>query len=753
MTPRGTAYCVGRACRSVGRRWIWAATALIVMAGIAAYSNSLRGPFIFDDPLSIAKNPTIRSLGRLGDVLLPSPQLHLYRPTLNLTLAVCYAVGGLDVVAYHVVNLAIHILAALVLFGVIRRTLLLPALADRFGAASTGLGLAVSLLWMLHPLQTESVTYVVQRCEALLGLFCLLTVYCVLRGASSARAWRWHLAAVAACGLGMGAKESMAMTPFLVLLYDRVFLASSLREVFRKRWGLYLGMALTGVILVSMIEASLTRGFGTVGKVPTVGEYARTQFGVVVHYLRLSFWLAPLCLDYGWPVANSAWEIIPPAAAIGVLFLTTCLAFWRWPRWGFLGVCFFLTLAPSSSVFPIPDLAFEHRMYLPLAPLVAAVVLAGYAAGRRWMDRGVFPPLAVSLLGFGLIVAIVSVLAALTYRRNNDYRSELAIWQATLTQAPHNPRVHLSLGVALAHQGRDADAVAHFRQALKLDSRNVTAYHNLGSALAALGKTSDAIEQFEQALKLDAKDPEIHYNFAEVLIQAGRLDEAIAHYRRALEITPNDSRIFNNLGDALVRQGRFDEAITEFRQALAIDPNAAGVHGNVGNVLAGQQRFREAMWHYQQALRINPDSAETHHRLATLWLAQGQTEPALAHWREAVRLQPDSVPLLLQVAWVLATSPEAAVRNGGHAVALAERAARLVGTPTPAVLDVLAAAYAEAGRFPEAAQTVQQALALLPEQTNAAAADALRSRLKLYQAGAAFRESKPAEGGPRDHPP
>ncbi len=160
---------------SGGRRFTWAAMALIAMAGVAAYSNSFHGPFIFDDPLSIAKNPTIRSLWRLDDVLLPSPQLHLYRPTMNLTLAVCYAIGGLDVVAYHVLNLAIHILAALVLFGVTRRTLLLPALAARFGAASTGLGLAVSLLWMLHPLQTESVTYVVQRCEALMGLFCLLT--------------------------------------------------------------------------------------------------------------------------------------------------------------------------------------------------------------------------------------------------------------------------------------------------------------------------------------------------------------------------------------------------------------------------------------------------------------------------------------------------------------------------------------------------------------------------------------------------
>ncbi len=180
----------------------------------------------------------------------------------------------------------------------------------------------------------------------------------------------------------------------------------------------------------------------------------------------------------------------------------------------------------------------------------------------------------------------------------------------------------------------------------------------------------------------------------------------------------------------MVRQGRFDEAIAQFRQALAIDPNAAEVHCNLGNVLVGQRRFSEAISHYQQALRINPDAAETHHGLATLLLAQGQTEQAMAHWREALRVQPENVPLLLQVAWVLATSPQVTVRNGSHAVTLAERAAQLARTPTPALLDVLAAAYAEAGRFSEAAQTARQALAMIPEQTNAAAVDALRRRLE-----------------------
>ncbi|HKD36724.1 MAG TPA: glycosyltransferase family 39 protein, partial [Pirellulales bacterium] len=228
------------------RRAIRFALAAIFVAAIAVFGNSFNGDLIFDDLGWITNNPTIHHLWPLDNVLFPQHNgFDSGRPVLNLTLAINYAISGNDPRSYHVVNIAIHILAGWTLFGIVRRTLLTPALRARFAAAATPLALAVTLLWLVHPLQTGSVSYVIQRTEALVGLFYLLTLYCVIRGAESDRPRRWYAAAVVACFLGMGTKEVMATAPLVVLLYDRAFLAGSFSEAFRRRWGLYLAMAAT----------------------------------------------------------------------------------------------------------------------------------------------------------------------------------------------------------------------------------------------------------------------------------------------------------------------------------------------------------------------------------------------------------------------------------------------------------------------------------------------------------------------------
>ena len=728
----------------------WGAMAMIVVAGVAAYSNSLHGPFVFDDISSITENESIRSL---GDSLLPSDNLNYYRPTLNVSLALCYGVGGLDVVPYHVLNLVIHILAALTLFGLIRRTLLLPTLDPRFGEASTPLALGVSLLWMLHPLQPESVTYVIQRCEALMGLFCLLAVYCVLRGAGSSHARSWYVGAVVACALGMGTKEVMAMVPLLILLFDRVFLAGSLREAIRKRWGLYLTLVLTSLILVPMILAA--RGSQVTGplQAPTTWKYASSQFAVIAHYLRLTIWPDSLCLDYTWPVAKSAREIVPPAIVIGVLFLVTVWALCRWPKWGFLGAVFFVTIAPSSSVISIPDLAFEHRMYLPLAPLVAAMVLGGYVVCRKLGQSKPLPWPAVKACVACLAVVIATALAIRTYLRNQDYSSDLAIWRDTVTKAPNNFRAHNNMGIALADRGNIKEAIARYQRALELNPRYAEAHYNLGTALAGQERVDEAITHYNKALEIYPSSARVHYNLGAALIQQGKLDEAIAHYRKAAQLDPNDADTHHNLGTALVQQGRIDEAIAHYRRTLELAPNDAEAYRNLGIVLVQQRRFDEAITHYQENLELDHNPLETHYNLGVAYEQKGMDREAVAHWREALRLDPNQVVILVQTAWALATSPDASVRNGAEATVLAERAVQLSGDTAPILLDALAAAYAETGRFSEATQTAQQALEMAASQTNTILADALRDRIKLYQAGSAFCDSKQgataSQGQPR----
>ncbi|MGA2605784.1 MAG: hypothetical protein ABSG14_16325, partial [Verrucomicrobiia bacterium] len=203
---------------------------LIIAAGIGAYHNSFQGPFILDDVPSILENPQIRHLWPIGEALSPSANSMVGgHPVVNLSLAVNYALGGLAVWGYHALNLTIHILAALTLFGIVRRTLARPKLREQFGASGEWVALAVAVLWTIHPLQTEAVTYLSERGESLMGLFYLLTLYGFLRGVESPGHGRWFVLSVAACALGMATKEVMVTAPLMVLLYDRTFVSQSFR--------------------------------------------------------------------------------------------------------------------------------------------------------------------------------------------------------------------------------------------------------------------------------------------------------------------------------------------------------------------------------------------------------------------------------------------------------------------------------------------------------------------------------------------
>ena len=417
---------------------------LIVLATVLAYRNSLNSPFIFDDEFAIVPNLTIRELWPIWKPLCPPNHGETVtgRPLLNLSLAVNYALSGLNVWGYHVANLAIHVLAALLLFGIFRRTFLLPALGNSRIPAPTCLALAIAMLWALHPLQTESVTYIVQRAESLVGLLYLLTLYCFIRGATSSCGCRWFVIAVLACLLGMASKEVMVSAPLILLLYDRTFLAGSFRDAWRRRCGVYLALAGTWLLLGWLVIAAGGRG-GSAGFGAGVGSWAYlcTQFGAIVHYLKLCLWPHPLLLDYGPDTVPMTLEILPNALLVALLGLATLVALWRWPKIGFLGAWFFAILAPTSSIVPVAtQVVAEHRMYLPLAAVVAAVTLAGYLACWKLVRQGLLSHRVAGIFGVCVATAGVLTLGSLTYHRNTDYHSPLSIWQDTVRQAPRNAR-------------------------------------------------------------------------------------------------------------------------------------------------------------------------------------------------------------------------------------------------------------------------------------------------------------------------
>ena len=617
----------------------------IVLAGIAAYHNSLNGPFIFDDVQSIPENSTIRSLWPIWTVLSPPKegQAVQRRPIVNLSLAVNYAVGGLDVRGYHVFNLVVHILAALALFAVIRRTLRLAVMPEHIAAASLPLAFAAALIWTVHPLATEAVTYIVQRTELLAGLFYLLTLYCLIRGASTSRAVWWYVAAVAACTLGMGSKEAVVSAPLVVLLYDRFFLCGSFKEVLRRRWLLYLALAsswaLPAMLLVHGREATGGAYWAT------LHSYALAQLVAVVRYLGLCFWPYPLVMDYGELSPGEVPLPLPHAAVIVVLLAVTIWALCRRPRVGFLGVWFFAILAPSSSIVPlVAQPIAEKRMYLPLAAVVVVVVLGAYALGRRFRQGRGLPGgphnVVGRVVGLALAGAIALALGIVTVRRNCDYSGGLSIWTDTVTKQPGNARAWNNQGVAHGRKGEHDAAIGDFTRAVELKPDYAEAYNNRGSARRQKGDHDKAIGDFTRAIELEPRSAQFHNNRGLAHGRKGDHDKAIDDFTRAIELEPDYAEAYNNRGFALGQKGDFDRAIADYDRAIALNPKFAKAFRNRGVAYDRKGNHDRAIRDFTRAIALNPDRPEAYCDRGIARDHKGDYDRAIRDYSKAIALDP-----------------------------------------------------------------------------------------------------------------
>jgi len=513
------------------------AAELIVFVALITYGNTLTGPFVFDDYSSIILNSTLHHPWNIAHWLSPSPELPVGgRPMLNLSFVLNYAIGGTEVVSYHVVNLGIHVLAALTLYGITRRTLLQPGLGDRFGRQAESFALAVALLWVVHPLQTDAVTYIAERAESLMAMFYLLTLYCYIRASEpGAPTRRWSALCVASGLAGVGTKEVMVTAPLIVLLYDRAFVAGSFRAAWRQRRPLLLSLAGTWVLLGFLMHHLSARGVGlSLGSSPW--DYALTECWAVTHYLRLAVWPHPLVIDYGPAVITRAASVWPQALLLVLLVGAALLAAFRRTPWGFLALAFFLILAPTSTFIPIiHEPIAEHRMYLPLACLIPLVVAAlGAACGRAG-------PWAVG----GLVLAW----AAVAWERNGDYHTAVSLWSETVAARPSNPRAHTGLGQALLEAARLPEAQAQLEEAIRINSLQAAppprpaevarAHDVLGVLLAREGRTDAALAEFHRALQLHPADSPTHFNLGHLLARLGRTAEAIPEFQEALRLRPD----------------------------------------------------------------------------------------------------------------------------------------------------------------------------------------------------------------------
>jgi tetratricopeptide (TPR) repeat protein len=662
------------------------------------------------------------------------------RPVLNLSLALNYAVGGFDLRGFHAFNLLIHILSGLTLFGIVRRTLELrtwqtstavgrgrrtppqdsaPAGADDSSRAvgrslatddrpQAGfqhdnahlVALTVALLWTLHPLQTEAVTYIIQRTESLMGLFFLLTFYCFIRSVEAPRPRRWQVLAVVACLLGVGTKEVAAVAPILVFLYDRTFVAGSFRGAWRRRRWLHLGLAATWLPLALLVSSTGWNRGGTSGFAVGVAPlaYWLTQFKAVACYLKLAVWPHPLVFEYGTFWGHPV-DALPYVLIVVPLAVVTVVALWRWPVCGFLGAWFFAILAPTSLVPGTIQMIVEHRMYLPLAAVIAFVV--GSVVGR--CGRA------------GLAVCLVLALSAgvITTRRNAVYRSDLSLWQDTVDKASDSAIAQSSLGTALFQRGRFKEAMQHYQVSVRLNSNLATIHYNLGLTHAATGHLTEAAAQFAESFRVNPRFYPARYQLGLTLVQSGRPEEALTHFAQAAQLMPTLPETQCEWGVALFHLGRIEEAISHYREALRLKPDYAEAECDLGVALDQTDRTAEAIQCFQRALRINPEMADAHFNFGLTLARTGSTDRATAEYAEAVRLNPKHRDAQLNLGIALTIAG-----NLPEALAHLEQAVQL-GPDLPAPHCNLGIALAAAGRLEEAVDHYDQALRLKPDYAGA----------------------------------
>jgi Flp pilus assembly protein TadD len=565
--------------------------ALVAAVVLATYFNALSVPFVWDDDPAIVTNQSIR--GSLADSLVPPIETPVAgRPLVNASLAINYGMGGLDTTGYHVFNLAVHAASALLLFGIVRRTLARRKVF-REAVFSDGVALAAALTWMVHPLLSETVDYVTQRSESMMGFFFLLTLYAAIRALDPRRSLRWQIVSIGSCALGMATKESMVTAPIVVVLYDLVFEFDSVRDAVASRRVLYIGLAATWLELGAIMWRwpRSTVGGSTVGP----WTYLLNQAQMIARYLALTIWPQSLVVDYGLPRMLAVRDVVAEGALVVALGAATVFALRRWPAFGFLGLMFFLTLAPTSSIVPITtEVGAERRMYLPLAAVVVLMVTLAALLVERARTSTRSHGRARALIGAAIAVsvAVISALAVRTVFRNQEYETPLALWESVVARRPQG-RARFALANQLIDADRHSEAVAQLREAV-VDFPDARA--GLGTELLVEGEIQEGVAVLEAFVQANPSLPNRaparpliangYRALAERSLRQQHATDAAEQARKSLQLEPQNADAHNLLGAALASQGNFDQAIAEFQAALRINPQHQQAANNLARAAA-----------------------------------------------------------------------------------------------------------------------------------------------------------------------
>lgn len=767
----------------------WLLTLLLIALVFVAYARVFNAGFIWDDESHLTQNPCV--IGPLGLKEIWTSARAVYYPLVLTTFWALHKVVGLTPWPYHLLNVLLHAGSAVLLWQVLRQLNVHGAWP---GAA----------LWALHPVMVQSVAWVTELKNTQSCLFYLLSILCFLKWESCSRhpvsdARASHNEA--ATGGERAQEETLSLvTPqqqsehrswMLFALSLFFFILATLSKPSVVMLPVVLALCvwwqtgrigrrdispLVPFVLISAI-ASVWTIFEQKFHAGAIGaEWAQTwperliiAGRAIWFYLAKLVWPHPLIFIYPrWEIDSSQVTAYLPLLLALAGLLVLWLVHAKWSRAIIFAAAYYVvSLFPVLGFFDVFFFRYsfvsDHFQYLasigPLALVGAGIAVAAslwkerasptgrrLQAGTPTTSQGTADSQRAWVLRsapfLGFCAALLLLLGFLTWQQTLIYHDLVTLYTSTLTKNPGCWMAHYNLGIVLYGRGRANEAIAHYQQAIKLRPGYAEAHYNLGRLLAQKGQLDDAINHYEKALEINPADAEAHNNLGVTLFGDGRVDEAIAHYQEALKIRPDYAEASCNLASALLSKGDLDGAIAHYSACLALSPGQAEVQYNVASALFRKGRTDEAIAHYQKAVKLLPNNADAHANLGSAFLAKGRVRDAIVEYRDALRISPENVSAQSNLAWILATSSDPSVRNGSEAVFLADKADSQSSRSEnhPIVLRILAAAYAESGRFAEAKETAQRALQEAQIQGNSVLSNSLRDEIALYELGLPYHK-------------
>lgn len=715
--------------------WVW--LILLVMVG-AVYSGALEAGFYFDDEKSILLDSRMVDLGQAAQSAFRSD-----RGLVTLSLAVNFALGDENPWGYHFFNVMVHWLNGLLLYGLVRQTLLL----ERIGFSphrATAFALASAMLWLIHPLGSQAVVYVIQRAELMASGMYLASAYTLARSVhSQAHRKGWLILCVGCCLVGMQCKLIAFTIPIALLAYDRLFIASSYRKIWQNRRWLYVGLfatwgmvLLSGILSLLFVEVDKASAGANMSRIITPATYLATQSGVIIYYLKLCFWPSTLIFDHAWPAPAQASEYAVPFFILTGVFLLLIGLYIRGVRWSWLGVCFFLILAPTSSIVPVADLAVEHRMYLPLACVcVGMILLVGHLLASY------------RVVAIGVLSLVLVVLGVRTLVRVEDYHDGVSLWRSVLKEVPHSSRAEIQLKTSIAMKQGLGKQMTLLRQAIRENPQSAEACFQLGEIYLNIQFFDVAESMIEKACILKPHKTQWLLSLGRVKRLQGHLVLAISIYQKYLEKNPNHVIAISALAELYAAQKQWDQALLLLNRAIELQPDNPNLLFNRVNILLRAGRPEEALGSAKLAYEKTAQAGPAIGTLASAYAANQMWSEAIVLFKKLLAKSPNDLSTIQRLAWIYATCPEEKFRDAQLALQYARIYFDQAGRISPVSWDTLAAAYAQAGEYEKAVDAISQGINRLEHLGRTDLISAYQKRLDLYKQKKSYhpRKSMPAD--------